>query len=211
MTETNIIPLSSIHVHKAAKIYTDIFLSDEPTSIRHNLDPEVFFPYAEAYVQLLVPEELSFVAVDTVTSEMVGFVFCWDFSSDITKKGEKMAGFLEHFKATIALMDMLEEEGGFGDNIPAGSVLHVFQIGVIPQNRRAGVAQSLIQSVLNVGYKKGFQKVIADCTSERSAHTFRSCGFTKTGEIQYETFNSEGDCFFAGLPGEISLMTRNIR
>ncbi|NMB79095.1 MAG: hypothetical protein GYA23_08370, partial [Methanomicrobiales archaeon] len=60
-------PLTSPDAEDAARIYTEVFLSDEPTSHRHGLDPGIFYPYALHYVRSLVTKDLSFIARDKAT------------------------------------------------------------------------------------------------------------------------------------------------
>lgn len=204
------VPLTSAESFEAAQIYTDIFLADEPTTIRHGTDSSFFLPYAEMYVQFVARENLSFIARDKKTSEIIGFIFCLDFTSDIRDEGEQMEQFLNHFKATVVMMDELEDLFLNHDKIVAGSMLHVFQIGVDKKYRKLGIAKTLINQALNLAHERGFTHVIADCTSFTSTCSFESCGFDMVGKIPYDSFCMDGVRFFDGLDGGISLMVKNI-
>src|SRR5512133_181447 len=70
------VPLTEPNQKSAARLYTEVFTADEPTTHRCALDPAAFFDYADFYVGTLVKKELSFLARDTLTGKAVGFIFC---------------------------------------------------------------------------------------------------------------------------------------
>ncbi len=205
-----IVPLTEPDVEQAARLYTEVFLADEPTSHRHALDPALFLPYARFYVRSLVRKDLSFIARDERTKETLGFVFCFDLKDNPEDEGEAMVAFLAHFREAVAMINELEDRHLNRKEIDAGSVLHVFQMGVHRKLRGNGIAQAMIHRVIAHARKRGFQKVIADCTSPASQRTFEQCGFNEVGFSPYEAFSMNGVRFFAGLEGGISLMVKDI-
>ena len=103
-----VIPLSETYVEAAARLYSEVFLEDEPTSRRHSLDPERFHPYACFYVRSLVKKELSFLARDGCSGEITGFIFCFDLMDDPDREGPQMKEFLLQFRQAVAMIDELE-------------------------------------------------------------------------------------------------------
>lgn len=205
-----ILPLSTEYYKAAAQLYSDVFISDEPTTHLHAPDPSVFIRYAEIYVRLLIPKNLSFIALDSVTGDIIGFIFCLDLKSDITDEGEGMVRFLSHFHETVLLIDELERRFLEIEGLSPGAALHIIQIGVDKQYRRSKIACSLIHTVLEHGKNLGFSKVIADCTSSASLQVFSSCDFELAGCIEYDTCCINGEHFFTGLDGGISLVVKNL-
>ena len=205
-----IVPLTEPDVEQAARLYTEVFLADEPTSHRHALDPALFLPYARVYVRSLVRKDLSFIARDKRTKEILGFVFCFDLTDNPEDEGELMVAFLAHFREAVAMINELEERHLNRKEIDDGSVLHVFQIGVHRKFRGNGIAQAMIRRVIDHARKRGFRQVIADCTSPASQRTFEQCGFNEVGFSPYAAFSMNGVRFFAGLDGGIALMIRDI-
>lgn len=203
-------PLTEPDVEEAARLYTEVFLADEPTSHRHALDPALFLPYARFYVRSLVRKDLSFIARDDRTNEIVGFIFCFDLTDDPEKEGATMVAFLSHFREAVAMINELEDRYLDRSEIYPGSVLHIFQIGVQRKYRRTGVARAMIQRVLTHAQERGFRQVISDCTSTVSQRIFAQSGFCELGSLPYETFSMNGVRFFAGLDGGISLMARDM-
>ncbi|MCA1915033.1 MAG: GNAT family N-acetyltransferase [Methanospirillum hungatei] len=155
------------------------------------------------------PEKPEFYCLDSVKGDIIGFIFCLDLASDITDEGEEMVRFLSHFHETVLLIDELEHRFLKIEKISAGEALHIFQIGVDKRYRRSKIACSLIHVVLEHGKNLGFSKVIADCTSSASLQVFSSCGFELAGCIEYDTCCINGEYFFAGLDGGISLVVKN--
>lgn len=205
-----IVPLTEPNVEPAARLYTEVFLADEPTSHRHALDPALSLPYARFYVRSLVRKDLSFIARDKRTKEILGFVFYFDLTDNLEDEGESMVAFLAHFREGVALINELEDRHINRKEIDAGSVLHVFQIGVHRKFRGNGIAQAMIHMVIDHAYKRRFRQVITDCTSPASQRTFEQCGFNEVGFSPYEAFSMNGVRFFSGLEWGIALMMRDI-
>ena len=204
------VPLTESDVESAARLYTEVFLADEPTSHRYALDPALFPPYARFYIRSLVRKDLSFLIRDETTNELTGFIFCFDLTDDPENESAVMAEFIAHFKEAVAMIHELEDRHINLEEIKAGSVLHIFQIGVRRPYRKAGIARAMIRRVLAHARERGLRQVIADCTSPVSKRVFEQCGFSELGFYPYEAFSMNGVRFFAGLPGGISLMVKNI-
>jgi ribosomal protein S18 acetylase RimI-like enzyme len=204
------VPLTESDVEHAARLYTEVFLTDEPTSHHHALDPALFLPYARFYVRSLVRKDLSFIARDERTKEILGFIFCFDLTDNPEDEGASMVAFLAHFREAVAMINELEDRHLNRKEIRAGSMLHVFQIGVHRKFRGNGIGQAMIRRVIDHARKRGFRQVIADCTSPASQRTFERCGFNEVGFSPYAAFSMNGVRFFSGLDGGIALMVRNI-
>ncbi|MDO8873851.1 MAG: GNAT family N-acetyltransferase [Methanoregula sp.] len=204
------VPLTESDVESAARLYTEVFLADEPTSHRHALDPALFLPYARFYVRSLVRKDLSFLSRHETTNELAGFIFCFDLTDDPENEGAVMSEFIAHFKEAVVMIHELEDRHLNREDIMAGSVLHIFQIGVSRQYRETGIARAMIRRVLAHARECGFRQVIADCTGPASKRVFEQCDFSEMGFSTYEAFSMDGIRFFAGLDGGISLMVKNI-
>ncbi|MDD4138400.1 MAG: GNAT family N-acetyltransferase, partial [Methanoregula sp.] len=159
--QTVCVPLTKPGVAGATRLYTDVFLADEPTTHRHAPDPAMFFPYARRYVGDLAGKNLSFVARDDRTREPAGFIFCVDLKEDPGCMGEWMVAFLAHFRDAVAMIDELEDRYLDLKAIQPGSVLHIFQIGVDRKYRGKGIAQVMIRRVLAHARKCGYRQVVA--------------------------------------------------
>ena len=204
------LPLKPADVEEAARLYTDVFIADEPTTHRYAPDPEVFLPYARRYAELLARKELSHIACDGRTGEIAGFIFCLDLTGDLAAEGATMAEFLAQFRETVDMIDELEERYIDRDEIAAGTVLHIFQIGVARPYRGCGMAQAMIRRALVSARMHGFSRAVADCTGPISRRAFERCGFVQAGTLPYDSFSKNGVAFFSGIDGGISLMVREL-
>ncbi|MDV2482792.1 GNAT family N-acetyltransferase [Methanoculleus sp. Wushi-C6] len=204
------LPFKTADVEEAARLYTDVFIADEPTTHRHAPDPEIFLPYARRYAEFLAGKELSHIARDSRTGEIAGFIFCLDLTGDLAAEGATMAEFLAQFRETVEMIDELEEQYIERDRIAAGTVLHVFQIGVARPYRGRGLAQAMIRHALLSARRRGFSRAVADCTGPASRRAFERCGFVQAGHLPYDSFSRNGVAFFLGIDGGISLMVGEI-
>jgi ribosomal protein S18 acetylase RimI-like enzyme len=205
-----IVPLTDRDLKAAARLYTDVFLSDEPTTVRHAPDPVRFLPSARCYLRLLVNGGLSFVARDETTGDLVGFIFCIDLLDDPAEEGPEMKAFVSQFGHAVALIDELEDRYLDRASIERGSGLHIFQIGVDRSYRSTGLARALIRRSLAHARERGYRTAVADCTNPASRRAFERCGFVERGVLSYDAFSSHGVRFFAGIEGGISLMVHDL-
>lgn len=202
--------LTSDDIEQTARVYTDVFLNDEPTSRRHALDREIFLPYARFYVDVCVRKKLSFIAIEKESLNVIGFILCSDLTTDWDSEGKMMMDFLSHFHETLVAIDELEGRYFDRTRISRGRVLHVFQIGVIREFRGRSVSTTLIRRVLIDALERGYLQVVADCTSPLSSRSFERCGFYEAGSISYDDLMINGSRFFNGLDGAISLMVKDL-
>lgn len=203
-------PLTVSDVDTATRLYTRIFLEDEPTTHRHAPDPVLFVHHARYYIGLLVTMGLSFIARDKKTGDCIGFIFCHDITDDLSEYGEQMKKLIAFFSDAVVMIQELEGRYLDKTDIGPGTMLHVFQLGVSKEFRGCGIAQALIEEALILARDRGYRQVVADCTGPASKRVSEQCGFLEKGYLSYETFTRDGNRFFAGLPGGISLMIKEL-
>ena len=212
-TRPVIVPLAEPDVQAAARLYTEVFRADEPTSCRHVMEPALFFHYAQFYLRSMVTKDLSFIARDEKTRDIAGFIFCFDqadLNEAYTNESPEVLAFLEHFREDIAMISELEEHTLHTSTASRGMLFHIFHIGVSRKYRNMGVAGSLIRQAVAHAQNRGFRQVITDCTSPASRRVFEQFGFYEAGHFAYESFSMNGKRFFAGLDGGISLMVKDL-
>lgn len=197
-------------VDAAARLYSEVFVRDEPTTRWHRIIEGDFLPFARTYVQFCENEGLSFLAREEKTGEVVGFIFCHDLTMDLEALGPEMRDYLSNFDATIQLMTELEEKYLDIGAIVPGTVLHIYQLGIGREFRNRSISTTLIRHVLAFAREKGFKKIVTDCTGLQSCRSFEQCGFTRAGSIAYSSFLYRGTAFFDGLEGEITLMVKDL-
>lgn len=204
------IALSPGAVEAAARLYTEVFVRDEPTTRWHRITGDNFLPFARTYVQFCEREGLSFIAQEEGTRKVIGFIFCHDLSLDLNALGPEMREYLSQFDATIQIISALEEKYLKPGAMKPGMGLHVYQLGISREFRNRSISTALIRTVLAFARERGFKQVVTDCTGPQSCRSFGNCGFTREGSIEYSLFLINGTAFFSGLEGGITLMARDL-
>jgi GNAT superfamily N-acetyltransferase len=197
-------------IRETTTFYRDIFLKDEPMTRIHGIDPGIFFQHALVYTALCARDDLSFIARNCVTGDFAGFVLCSDLCTDWLVRDPRMAGLFSLFHESTCILEFLEEH--YRKNYPCGTgkSLHLFQVGITPRFRGQGIAQSLIRTAVEHAYRRGFTHAFAECTWSASRELLLRCGFSGVYRIRYREFCTNGAYFFKDLPGEITLMVREL-
>lgn len=193
-----------------AELYTRVFLNDEPMTHRHGIAHETFLPYAREYLHLCAEQQLSVISIDARTSEVTAFLLGSDLTVDWHSAGPGMAALLSLFRESMAIIEALESRCPDLAQIRPGLVLHLFQGGAQREYREQGLLTRLMEYSIAHAQRREFVKVIAECTGPVSRHVCEKCGFFCAAYIAYDEFSIEGNAFFSGLPGGISLMIRDI-
>ncbi|MCX6700204.1 MAG: GNAT family N-acetyltransferase [Methanomicrobiales archaeon] len=203
-------PLASSDVGEGTRCYADIFLNHEPMTRCCRICHDLFFPPAHVYVSLCARDFKSFIARGTISGELAGFVFCSDLSTDWPSRDPRMADLFSLFPNITCILGRLEHY--YREQYPSGpgKSLHIFQVGVSPQFQGLGIAKALIRTAVENARTGGFSYVLAECTSPASQGLFSSCGFFAAYEITFRNFSVDGTCYFQDLPGEITLMVREL-
>jgi ribosomal protein S18 acetylase RimI-like enzyme len=204
------VALSPDDVEAAARLYTEVFVRDEPTTRWHRITEDNFLPFARAYVQFCEKEGMSFIAQEEGTGKVIGFIFCHDLALDLDALGPDIREYLSRFDATIRLIDALEENYRDPGAMKPGMALHVYQLGISREFRNRSVSTALILTAISFARERGFKQIVTECTGPQSCSSFGNCGFTPKGSIEYSSFLIDGIAFFNGLEGRITLMVRDL-
>jgi hypothetical protein len=187
-----------------AHMVAEAFCRYEPMAVAQHIPAKEF----EDFVKLLGPktqqEELTVLARDQETGQVIGAMVTDDFAS------EPPAGF-EHFGDTFepifALLSELDEHYKQGRRLRLGEYLHLFLIAVNHQHKGRNVAHNLIQNCLENGIRKGYHTAVTEATGVISQHIFRNkFGFVDRVKTPYKTFVYQGKQVFESIevhPGTI--------
>jgi GNAT superfamily N-acetyltransferase len=148
--------------------------------------------------QILMPKELTVLARDQATGQVIGALITDDLASTPPEAFEHLG---EKFGPILALLDALDAQYKQGINPRVGEYLHLFMIAVMHQRTSKKVAQNLIRACLENGLRKGYKTAVTEATGVISQHVFRRCGFVDRLEIPYKTFTYQGSRVFASIEG----------
>ncbi len=197
-------------VRPLARLYTEVFLADEPTSVRIAPDPARLLPHAEWYIGSLVPRGFSLAARDPGSGEPVGFLFSFDVTDEFSESPGRYAAYLENFHEAVLMIDALEQRFLERGGIPPGSVLHTLQAGVRANFRQRGVLAAMMEQLVSRARERGYRQIVAECTNPVSHTAFLNLGFRPAGFLPYDTFLIHGRPYFAGLEGGLFLVVRDL-
>lgn len=203
-------PLYPGDVPGVTRCYASVFLTDEPMTRYCRIGPELFLPPAHVYVSLCASDLLSYIVKDTISGDSAGFIFCSDLSTDWSSRDPRMAEIFSLFHEITCVLGRLEMY--YHENYPSGpgEALHIFQVGITPLFRGLGVAKALVRTALENARDRGFSYALAECTSPASRSLFCSCGFVSGYKIPFQELSLDGACYFRDIPGEITLMVREL-
>ena len=205
-----ITPLTSGDAGEATRCYVDVFLNHEPMTRYCRTAPDLFFPPAYVYVTLCARDSLSFIARDTISGDLAGFVFCSDLATDWSSRDPLMADMVSIFHEITCILGRLEQCYREHYPIGPGESLHLFQVGTAPRFQGKGVAKALLTAAVDHARTRGFSYALAECTSPASRGLFSSCDFFEAAMVPFRDFSVDGTCYFKDLPGEITLMVREL-
>ena len=204
------IPLTESDVEESARLYTEVFLAEEPVPQGREPDPVWFLNYSRQYARYLARKNLSFVVRDQQTHNLAGFIFCADMAETPESVGEWVLEILAEFREVITMITELEDRHINRQEILPRSMLHIVHVGVSRSYRGKGIAQFLIRKALAHAQERGFSHAIADCINQASRHSCEKCGFHEAGFSSYEAFSLDGDRPFVGREGGIFLMQKDM-
>jgi hypothetical protein len=68
----------------------------------------------------------------------------------------------------------------------------------------------MVRTAVGHARSRGFSYALAECTSPASQGLFSSCGFFEEYILPFQDFSMDGTCYFKEIPGEITLMVREL-
>ncbi len=205
-----LLPLTHETADETAALYAHVFLNDEPMTRRHGIDPAKFSPFAREYLHFCADQGMSVIAAECDTGDVVGFALCSDLATDWSSVSPGISTLLSFFSESMEILGEVESRCPDLAYPEPGTVLHLFQLGVRETERGRGIAIRLVSRILSLALHRGYSRVIADCTGPGSRRACEQCGFSGAAYVTYDDFIVSGQAFFAGIPGGITLMIRDL-
>lgn len=179
-----------------AVIIAEAFARYEPMAVAQGLSREELVDFTKLLGPKAAQEALTVLARDQTTGQLIGVMLTDDFAST-PPEGVGYPG--EKFRPILALLDALDVQYKQGKSLRVGEYLHLFMIAVTHQHTGRKVAQTLIQTCLESGIRKGYKTAVTEATGVVSQHIFRKCGFVDRIEIPYKAFTYLGKRVFASI------------
>jgi GNAT superfamily N-acetyltransferase len=190
--------LFDMHViDEMALMVAEAFNRYEPMTVTQDIPVTVFVDFVKLLGPKARQEELTVLARDQETGQVIGAMITDDFAS-VPPEGMEHLG--ETFEPIFALLGELDEQYKQGRSLRLGEYLHLFLIAVNHQHKGRNVAHNLIQSCLENGIRKGYHTAVVETSGVISQHIFRNkFGFVDRLEIPYKTFVYQGRRVFESI------------
>lgn len=174
------------------------FQSGEPMTKALGITLEEFKYFAKILLRKAVNDQLSLVATDNITGQVVGILIGEDF---VTEALEGIETVSPKFLPIFELLGGLDEAYKEKSLVKSGQLYHIFMVGVYKEY--AGLSVQLTNKVEIMARKKGYTSAIAEATSAISQKIYtKRLGFKEVEEIppvRYAEFQHEGKSVFANI------------
>lgn len=170
----------------------------EPVISALGISSEDFADFVRLLGPQAVQEELTVIARNQETNQIIGAMIMDDFASE---PPEEIRRFGDNFEPMWAVLDELDTQYKQGRILPKGEYLHFFLLAVDHQQTGKNVARNLVQTCLENGVRKGYKTGVVEATGVVSQHIFRKFGFEDCFEATYKTFTFQGNRVFESIEG----------
>lgn len=171
------------------------FLNFEPATRVLRPPAGQFRTFVASVVTLAVEEQLSLVAIDPETDELAGVLLSDDFGrAPVEHRGARC------ISPILSMLSELGRRYAQAHPFGPGEVFHPFMSAVWPRFQGRHVYQTLFELNLALAARKGFRRVVAECTSEKAQQLLiQKLGHRPVASSNYDEFQYEGGRPFAGL------------
>ncbi|GAA6615817.1 GNAT family N-acetyltransferase [Scytonema sp. NUACC26] len=183
-------------IEETASCISQVFSSFEPITRALKISFNEFYRFAVPVCQKAADEEISIIAKDRRTGEVVGFIISEDF---MTINPDSPEGIDSKFEPVFSLLSELEENYRSCYSVKTRQVLHIFLLGVHEKYTKRHIATSLVRENLNLAKHHNFEIAIAEATGAVSQHIFQNFGFTQEFAIEYKSYKFKGKQSFSSI------------
>jgi ribosomal protein S18 acetylase RimI-like enzyme len=196
-------------IEETATCISQVFSKFEPIAKALNISFNEFYQLAVPVCQKAAEAEISIIAKDRKTGEIVGFIIAEDF---MTIDSEPPEGIDNKFKSVFSLLSELEKNYRSCHPIETKQILHISMLGVQERYTQRYIAKHLVIENLKLAKYHNFDMALTEATAVGSQHLFRKLGFTEEFAIQYKSYKFKGQQIFSSIenPSNCLLMSSPI-
>jgi ribosomal protein S18 acetylase RimI-like enzyme len=201
--------MQSNDIEKTATCIAQVFSNHEPLATSLNISFDEFYHFVFPICQKAASEQLSIIAKDEKTGEVVGFIIANNFMTINSKPLEIIDN---KFEAVFSLLSELEEKYLKANPNLTKKVLCIFMLGVQKKYTHRHIATTLVRENLNLAKYHNFKIAITEATSIASQNIFRKLGFNEEFAIEYDSHNFQGKKVFSSIKNQHNclLMSSNL-
>ena len=185
-----------------ADAVAEAFINSDPMSIAQQLSVNELTNYVKLLGEWAEKQQLTVVAKDKFTNEVVGVVLAVDFASDFPLTPENSEHISNKIEPIIELLSSLEVQYKRAKQIQAGEYLYIHMLAVSREYQRKKIAQKSIEVCLNNGVEKGFTHAFTETSDSIAQYIFGKLGFIPRHQINYQQFTYQGQKVFASIDAD---------
>jgi ribosomal protein S18 acetylase RimI-like enzyme len=197
-------------IEQTATCISQVFSSFEPIAKALKISFDAFYRFAIPVCQKAADEEISLIAKDPKTREVVGFIISEDLMNVYP---DSVEGIDNKFESVFSLLSELEENYRKCHLVKAGQILHILMLGVQEKYSNRHIATTLVRENLNLAKHHNFEIAIAEATGVASGQIFRNLGFIEEFAIEYKSYKFKNKHIFSSIenPPNCLLMSRCLK
>ncbi len=197
--------LSERNLEGAVRCVSSVFTAEEPMSRHLGITAKDFSVFAQTYYRYLIPQQLSLVAVDEMSNQVIGVRISEDYAKP--EEEVEIADLSPKFNPLFALLDELGAYFRERREVVPGRYAHMFMVAVAEGYTRRGIAPTMYRYFLEIVHSRGYSYAVTEPTGAISQHILLDkFGFHELHRIDYRDFVHEGVYPFAGLRGHTCAM-----
>ena len=182
-----------------AGLLAEVFSRFEPMTLAAGM------PYREVHDLVMlfgsqaVADGLSVIARPGPGGSLVGATLVRDFANLLPDGLDQAA---PHFGPVGCLLDGLDDRYRETTSVLSGQIMHLFMGGVYPGYGGRGIAQNMLELLLQNGTGKGYRLAVTEATGRVSQHILHNHGFVERFRTGYLEFVHDGTRVFESIPEE---------
>jgi GNAT superfamily N-acetyltransferase len=187
--------LTNAQIKEACEVVGRAF-THEPMTEALNLSYEQVYDDFKMVVENLIPEGMSFAAIDTATNAIAGVCINKDFTVEPVAEGSDHSDAL----AVFDLVDELDAQSPELKTLSEHEMFHLYILAVDEAYAGNGVGVELAKHTDELAKALGFKQMIVEVTGPLSQHIcIDRIGCQEIGRVNYQDFEFHGEKVFKDI------------
>ena len=187
--------LTNEQIEEACQVVGRAF-THEPMTAALNLSYQQVYDDFKMVVEKLIPEGMSFAAIDTKTNTIAGVCINKDFIVEPVAEGEDHSDAL----AVFDLVDELDAQSPELKQLSEHEMFHLYILAVDDAYVGNGIAVELAKHTDELAKNLGFKQMVVEATGPMSQHIcIDRIGCKEIGRVNYKDFEFHGEKVFKDI------------
>lgn len=197
LSDIEILLFQEQHLEQTVRLVSKSFTSREPLLVALGIGQEEFDKTSEFFCRKCLSENLSYIALEQTSGNVVGFCLAEDFTNSQAADFE----FPDFMNPIFALLDSLDKlyVESYGE-VKVGEIAHIFMSGISSEVDGTAIILALEKKVLEVAASYNYKRAVTTCTHSVTAYMAQELGYQRKYAVQYDYFEFEGRYIFSTIP-----------